>query len=160
MFKVLGFVLLGLLFSACDKTRVYEENHDLRSKSWFMDSVQVYTLKVEDVSKPYNLLINLRNSEAYPYYNLFLRYYLVDSLQNELKSQQLELILMDAKTGQPLGDGLGDIFSHQFPLLKAYTFPKSGTYTVKLKQYMRQDPLPEVHSVGLRLEEFVSSENK
>jgi gliding motility-associated lipoprotein GldH len=90
---------------------------------------------------------------------LFLRYYLSDSLGKELKSQQLELLLMDAKTGKPQGKGLGDIYTHQFDLLKNYTFQKPGSYQIKLKQYMRQDPLPEINSVGIRVEE-VSTEVK
>jgi gliding motility-associated lipoprotein GldH len=146
------FIAVLGLFS-CDRARVYEENHELASKSWYEDSVQTFSFAVNDVSKPYNVLINIRNSESYPYYNLFLRYYLSDSLGKELKSQQLELLLMDAKTGKPEGKGLGDIFSHQFNLLKGFVFPKAGTYTVKLKQYMRQDPLPDIYSVGVRVED-------
>lgn len=155
---ILGIGLLLTLVS-CDKTRVFEENHDFDSKNWFIDSIQTYSFSISDVSKPYNVLINLRNSDSYPYYNLFLRYYLSDSLGKESKSQQLELLLMDAKTGKPQGKGLGDIYTHQFDLLKNYTFQKPGSYQIKLKQYMRQDPLPEINSVGIRVEE-VSAEVK
>lgn len=161
---ILVQLLVSLFFTfaicSCDKNRVYEENHDLDSKSWYIDSVQAFSFKIEDVKKPYNVLINVRNSESYPYYNLFLRYYLTDSLGKELKSQQVELMLMDAKTGKPEGKGIGDIFSHQFGLLNGYIFQKPGTYTLKLKQYMRQDPLPEVYSVGIRVEDKISTEKK
>lgn len=162
--SVIGFqwlVGVGLLLSliSCDKTRVFEENNEFDSKNWYVDSVQTYRFTISDASKPYNVLINLRNSDSYPYYNLFLRYYLADSLGKELKSQQLELLLMDAKTGKPQGKGLGDIYTHQFSLLKNYTFQKRGSYQIKLKQYMRQDPLPEINSVGIRVEE-VSAEVK
>ena len=146
--------------SSCDDQRVFEENRELKSTNWFIDSVQTFTVKVEEINKPYNVLLNLRNSSSYPYYNLFLRYYLLDSTKKELKSQQLELLLMDPTTGKPTGDGLGDIYAHEFSLLKNYTFPKAGTYTVTLKQYMRQDPLPEIHSIGIRLENFVPSDKK
>jgi gliding motility-associated lipoprotein GldH len=154
-------ICIGIFLTliSCDKSRVFEENNEFDSKNWYVDSVQTYRFSISDVSKPYNVLINLRNSDSYPYYNLFLRYYLTDSLGKELKSQQLELLLMDAKTGKPQGKGLGDIYAHQFDLLKNYTFPKSGSYQIKLKQYMRQDPLPEINSVGIRVEE-VSSEVK
>jgi gliding motility-associated lipoprotein GldH len=59
---------------------------------------------------------------------------------------------MDAKTGKPQGTGLGDIFNHQFDLLHGFRFPKTGTYNMTLKQYMRQDPLPDIYSIGLRIE--------
>lgn len=158
--------LVGLLIccafslSSCDNKRVVEENKELKDSNWYIDSVQTFPLKVEDASKPYNLLINVRNSESYPYYNLFLRYYLLDSTKKEVKSQQLELILMDPVTGKPTGNGLGDIYAHQYPLLKQFTFPKAGLYYVKLKQYMRQDPLPEINSIGIRLENYSAPEKK
>jgi len=152
-FKASAFTLLVVLLCACDDKRVFEDNRDLASKSWYVDSVLTFQFEVKEPEKPYNLLINIRNSENYPYYNLFQRYYLSDSSGQELKSQQTELILMDPKTGRPLGKGLGDIYSHQFELLGNFTFPKKGKYTIKLKQYMRENPLPEVYSVGFRLEE-------
>lgn len=151
LYPFFGFLFL-FLAASCDKARVFEEHHEQKEHSWYIDSVQKFSFQIQDVSKPYNVLINLRNSDTYPYYNLFLRYYLSDSVGNELKTQQIELMLMDAKTGKPKGTGLGDIFNHQFELLHGFRFPKTGTYTVKLKQYMRQDPLPDIYSIGLRVE--------
>ena len=61
---------------------------------------------------------------------------------------------MHSKTGKPYGDGLGDIFSHQLPLpaLSNVRFLKRGKYTFKLRHYMRRDLLPEIVSMGLRIE--------
>ncbi|MBC7389149.1 MAG: gliding motility lipoprotein GldH [Opitutaceae bacterium] len=157
LFKI-SIVVFSLALISCDDKRVFEENNDFAGKVWYVDSLQVFKFKVEDISKPYNLLVNVRNSENYPYYNLFIRYYLQDSTGQEIKSQQTELILMEPTTGKPLGDGLGDVYSHKFEILKNFSFPKTGTYIIKLKQYMRQDPLPEIYSVGFRLENV--SKNK
>ncbi len=152
-FKILiaGFFVTGLV--ACDEKRLFEENNDLSGKTWYIDSLQVFKFKVDDISKPFNLLVNVRNSENYPFYNLYIRYYLQDSAGQEIKSQQTELILMEPSSGKPLGKGLGDIYSHKFEILKNFSFPKKGTYVIKLKQYMRQDPLPEIYSIGFRLED-------
>lgn len=153
---VLAFLSM-LFLSSCDSKRVFEANVELPKRNWYIDSIPSFRFKVEDASKAYNLLINVRNAESYPYYNLYLRYYLLDSTLKEIKAQQVELILMDPKTGKPTGDGLGDIYSHQYQLLGNFVFPKQGEYVVKLKQYMRQDPLPEINSVGIRLEDFSPS---
>jgi len=59
---------------------------------------------------------------------------------------------MDKTTGEPLGDGAGDIFDHQVLGLKNQVFPQNGTYTIKLQQYMRRDPLPGIMAVGVRVE--------
>ena len=62
------------------------------------------------------------------------------------------MFLMDAKTGRPLGSGIGDIYDHQFELLHDLKFNAAGTYKIILKQYMRKDPLPGILAVGIRVE--------
>ncbi len=143
---------LGVVCWACDPNRVYEHYHDIPKNQWFIDSVQTYTFTIEDPAIAYNVYYNVRNSISYPYYNLFVTYSLTDKQGKQLSSQLQELMLMDAKTGKPLGDGLGDIFDHQVISLSNYKFPAKGTYTFKIKQYMRKDPLPEIMSMGIRVE--------
>lgn len=137
---------------ACDPDRVYEQYHDIPENQWFIDSVQTFTFTIDDPAALYNIYYNVRNSISYPYYNLFVTHYLTDNKNKQLSSQLQELTLMDASTGKPLGDGLGDIFDHQIIALEKYTFPQKGVYTFKIKQYMRKDPLPEIMSIGIRVE--------
>ena len=141
-----------LALNACDEKRLYEQNTDLAGNQWYIDTIPSFTFRIADASKPYNIYYNVRNAISYPYYNLFVTYYLQDSTGKQLSSRLQELLLADSKTGKPLGDGLGDIFDHQILSLKNYRFPKNGTYTFRVKQYMRQDPLPFVMSVGVRVE--------
>ena len=61
-------------------------------------------------------------------------------------------MLFDQKTGKPLGDGLGDIYDHKVISSRSFMFPTKGKYTIKLKQYMRQDPLPYIMSMGVSVE--------
>jgi gliding motility-associated lipoprotein GldH len=63
-----------------------------------------------------------------------------------------ELILFDKKTGQPLGDGLGDLFDRQVLIFNDYQFAAAGTYSFKLKQFMRMKELPGIMSFGLKVE--------
>jgi gliding motility-associated lipoprotein GldH len=62
------------------------------------------------------------------------------------------ITLFDANTGEPLGDGLGDIWDHKVLIAKGISFDKIGKYTFKLRQEMRQDSLPSILSVGISLE--------
>lgn len=154
----LAYLFLGigiiLSFSACQDNRVYEQNIDLKNGQWYIDSVLTFQFKIEDAQSKYDFLYNIRNSVRYPYYNMYVTFYLEDSLGNVIDQELQNITLMDSRTGEPFGSGLGDIFSHQLniPRLTAYKFPDKGTYTLKLKQYMRQDPLPEILSLGLRVE--------
>jgi len=105
---------------------------------------------------PYNIYYNLRNSLSYPYYNLYLTRYLTDEKGTQIESRLDEILLMDPKTGEPRGEGLGDLFDHKVLIKNNYRFPKPGTYTIRIKQYMRQDPLPEILSVGIAVEKAVT----
>ncbi len=145
-------VVMALLIAGCDTNAVYKEYTDIEDGKWSIKNTPSFTFDIKDASIPYNIYYNLRNSLSYGYYNLYLTRYLRDSTGKELESRLDELILMDPKTGKPNGDGIGDIFDHKFLMKRNYRFPKPGQYTMQIRQYMRQDPLLNVLSVGITVE--------
>ena len=146
--------LLALVFlSACDESRVYEENVDFTDKKWVVDTVPSFEFEIADPSKPYNIYWNVRNTVSYPYRNLYLTYYIEDTTGRRITTDLHNMLLFEPKTGKPYGSGLGDIFSHQFMALPDYKFDRAGVYRVRLEQYMRTDTLPEIVSVGMRVED-------
>lgn len=148
---------IALLFAlwACDPARVYERNVDLAEAVWHKDSLVHFQINVADTSVPYHLSVNVRNASAYPYYNLYLKYALTDSVGKILHSELKDFHLFDPKSGRPLGDGLGDLFDHRFRILENMKFPGPGSYRLSVQHYMRVDQLPLVVSVGARLEKVV-----
>ncbi|GAB3706317.1 hypothetical protein GCM10027592_39680 [Spirosoma flavus] len=151
---IAGLMLLALVAS-CDSNAVYKEYTDIDEGKWFIKNAPSFTFQIDDASVPYNIYYNLRNSLSYGYYNLYLTRYLRDESGKELESRLDELILMDPKTGKPNGDGLGDLFDHKFLMKRNYRFPKPGKYTMQIRQYMRQDPLLNILSVGITVEKAV-----
>ncbi|SIT91485.1 gliding motility-associated lipoprotein GldH [Pontibacter indicus] len=142
-----------LLLSACDPSRVYEQNVELPEKSWTVDNAPVFEFAITDTTKRYNVYFNVRYSLAYDYYNLYLQHRLTAPDSSLVSSTLTELHLMDAKTGKPEGKGSSDIYDMQSLALKEIAFPQVGTYRLQLTQYMRRDPLPNILSVGVRVEE-------
>jgi gliding motility-associated lipoprotein GldH len=63
-----------------------------------------------------------------------------------------ELVLFDPSTGKKLGEGLGDVYDHKILAFKGFSFPKKGKYKIQVKQYMRQNPLADIVSVGFTIE--------
>ncbi|HSI90576.1 MAG TPA: gliding motility lipoprotein GldH [Adhaeribacter sp.] len=141
-----------LALSSCDQNRVYEKNNDLENNNWAIANIQEFSFEVKDVSKKYDIYFNVRNALFYEYYNLYLKHTLTDSAGEVISTNLHEMYLMDKTTGRPLGDGAGDIFDHQVLALKDQRFSQPGTYTLKLQQYMRQDPLPGIMAIGVRVE--------
>ena len=147
------FVLLILsLLMSCDSRKVYDDFTDFDEGFWHQDSVISFSFDIEDTSKPYHLKAQIRNSQSYPYHNMYYRYTLKDASDSVLSEEQEQIFLFDPKTGKPNGGGLGDMFDNSQIVLENYTFEKAGTYSVDLKQFMRLDTLPFILSVGWRVE--------
>ena len=146
---LLGLLSIGLV--ACDGNRVYQQAYDFEDSGWHLDTIPAFEFQIED-RQPKNLILSLRNSISYPYRNIYLTYYLEDSLGNELASELVNLPLFDEKTGKPFGSG-SSIYQHTVGVLNGFSFPGTGRYTFKVAQYMREIELKEVESVGFRVEE-------
>ncbi|QKZ11980.1 gliding motility lipoprotein GldH [Spirosoma sp. KUDC1026] len=153
----LALLVVVAVMSGCDTNAVYKEYTDIDEGKWFVKDAPSFTFEIKDTTIAYNIYYNLRNSLSYDYYNLYLTRYLRDESGKELESRLDELILMDPKTGKPTGEGIGDLFDHKFLMKRNYRFPKAGKYTMQIKQYMRQDPLLHVESVGITVEKAASA---
>lgn len=144
--------MITLLMMGCDSNRVYEKNVEFKDRTWKIAAPAAFDFQIKDATRKYNLLMDVRNSIEYPYARLFVNY----NLRGDSASLAKELIsvyLFDQKTGKPFGtSGLGDIYDHQFPVLKNFTFKKAGTYQMNFQQFMRQDTIPGIIAIGLRVE--------
>ena len=144
-------VLIGLLCS-CEGNKVFEGFRDFKQGFWSQDSVVTFNFKIEDAGLSYNLMAHFRNSQNYPYHNMYYRYALKNDMGTVLDERLMQIFLFDKKTGKPNGGGIGDLFDNSQAILKDYTFYKAGDYSVELKQHMRMDSLPSILSVGWRVE--------
>ncbi|NIG52475.1 gliding motility lipoprotein GldH [Chitinophaga sp. Cy-1792] len=146
---------LFLLAAACKppKMDAYEKNLEIPGHDWAYDYKPSFEVKFEpeDTAWLYNIYVNVRHTAAYPYSNLWLlvgTQYPGDSIP---QSQRVELPLAEA-SGKWLGSGIDDIYEHRVPIQRNAIFDKPGTYKISFEQNMRQNPLPNVMNVGLRIE--------
>ena len=151
------YLLTTILFSF-DSNSVFKDHEDIEDGQWYLKKEPSFTFEIKDTTQAYNIYYLVRNSIAYPYYNLYVKRFLINDKKKIVNEALNELILMDEKTGKPMGDGLGDLFDHKIIALKNYRFPRAGKYTFKIRQYMRQDPLPAILSMGVSVESVVSSQ--
>lgn len=144
------FALLALL-SACDPNHVFEENTDFANYSWDVQKKPTFSFAIADTVALYDVYFNVRNASVYPYYNLFVKATLSGPPGVESTARLHQMLLMDAKTGEPQGSGTGDLYDHSFRALPRQRFGRPGRYTITLEQYMRQDQLPGLMAVGVRV---------
>lgn len=154
-FRIVLIFLVMLV--SCNPNRIFEKNVKLKDRLWDIHQPAIFQFSIEDIHFPYDFYFNLRNSILYPYQNIYLNYSLSDTLGNVFKTDLVNIKLFDSKTGEPLGDGLGDIFDHQYEVINHYRFNNPGVYQMKINHYMRPDTLIEIMSVGLRIDKVIEN---
>ena len=146
-------LITTIVLTACDDSRVFERNVDFETRSWRVADKPQFEFEIDRTDVPYNLYCNFRNEEAFPFARFFYKYYLLDSTGIELSNALSGEFLFDAKTGKPFGQsGLGDIYYHQFLVLKDFRFNRPGKYVMRLEQFSTDDTLEGILSAGVRVE--------
>ena len=149
------FIFSALLVVSCDKKRVFDEYKSVGS-AWHKDSIVNFTLPELDPAKKYNLFINLRANDAYPYNNLFLIVSL-DQPDGLTKVDTLEYQMAD-EDGNMLGEGFSDIKESMLFYKEKLQFNK-GKYDIHIRHAVREtgkvpgvENLEGITEVGFRIE--------
>lgn len=154
------FVVLVISIMSCDSKRVFDEYQSV-SGAWHKDKAIEFKLVPPDTTKTYNLFINLRNTEAYKFSNLYLIVEL--NYPNGKALKDTLSYAMARKDGTLLGTGFSDIKEnklwykgHEAP----FVFEETGEYRVSIQQAMREngrvsgiDKLEGITDVGFRIEQ-------
>lgn len=144
--KFLTAILIITLFS-CDNNRVFEKNTDFKLFEWEHDSEVVFNFKIED-EKPKNVLVNFRHTSVFLSRNVLLSLKITNP-KNETEKIDINIPLSEPN-GMWFGDCSGNICDIQFPI--NYTFIDTGNYIFSFTQNMRENPLSNIMSIGLRIE--------
>jgi gliding motility-associated lipoprotein GldH len=145
-------IVLIVFLAGCDRNTVFEGKQDFPNKYWVFNNPATFDFEITDPDRSYDILVNVRNSSKYSYQNIYLQYYLEDEAGKLISRELKNIQLFNAKTGVPVGTGLGDIYDVERPFLEDYTFDAPGKYSFRVDQFMRQDSLPEILAVGLRVQ--------
>lgn len=148
--NVAGIILVALMAVSCTGNEVFFQYQPIDPKGWSKDSLYSFDIPVTDSLASYNVYVNVRNTGAYPYQNLwlFLERMAPDST---MVRDSIELYLADQR-GKWLGSGIGSI--HEMPVLyqQNMRFNNKGTYQYRIYQGMRDELLQGIHDIGMKVE--------
>jgi len=137
-------ILVVILFFSCDKKRVFDEYKSVGS-AWHKDSIVTFNLPKLDSTKQYNLFVNLRDNNNYPFNNLFL----IVSMEKPngfIKVDTLEYQMANPD-GSLLGDGFSDI--KESKLFYKEKIKLQGIAKIHIKQAVRENgKIPGVKALG------------
>ena len=149
-------LLVVVLFFSCDKKRVFDEYKSVGG-AWHKDSIVTFDLPELDSTKKYNLFVNLRANNDYPFNNLFL-IVAIERSNGFTKVDTLEYQMANAD-GSLLGDGFTDLKESKLVYKDKVRF--EGKYKVHIKQAVRENgkvpgvnALEGITDVGFRIEKI------
>jgi gliding motility-associated lipoprotein GldH len=151
MHKCKIFVFCGLfvcLLNACNKINVYEKQVSIPDFKWKKDFIPSFTFENTDKTSKKNIYVVIRHTNNYPYNNLWVR--LTAKNATNTKADSTFNIQLTNQNKTWLGKGMDDIYEVRQQLT---TFVgDTGVYTFALENIMRDNVLPEILNVGLRME--------
>lgn len=148
-FSMIAF--LGIVSAGCNPGLLYEKYLEIEGKGWKHIEPITFEVEVDDISVPYDVYVNLRHTNDYPYSNLWLMMYTYPPEGEQATQQRMELKLAQAD-GRWLGNGLGTNVTHEIRVRQKFVFPTKGTYAFTIEHDMREQIVPAVSHVGLRIE--------
>ena len=129
------FILIFFSLISCDQKRVFDEYQSV-GKSWHKDSIVSFDLPELDPKKTYNLYVNVRDNDDYPFNNSFL----IVSLEQPNKQIKVDTLeyQMTNPDGTLLGEGFTDIKENKLFYKDKVSFSQKGLYKVHIKHALIQ----------------------
>ena len=149
MHKISGlFLLIFLTSCGSSEENVIMNNVD---NKWSKKTVQKFNLEISDPENPKNLIFVVRNNNNYPYSNIR---FIVNLTQPKTNINEIDTLnyILAKPNGEWLGTGFGETKETLFQYKLNYKFPKKGTYEVNVSQAMRNDDLPGIEDLGIKIE--------
>lgn len=141
------------LFTSCTTVDVFEKNVSLPKQEWSSSLKPEINIEISDTASLYHIYFVIRHTDAYRYNNIWINIYTLFPGDSSMRKQRFDILLATDNKGW-LGSGMDDIFEHRYRLTQnqPVRFPRPGSYKFVIENIMRDDPLPEILNVGIRVE--------
>jgi gliding motility-associated lipoprotein GldH len=149
--KLLLGIALGCLMTACNSPIVYHSYHSLPAKGWTKSDTLSFRVSIADsLPTTFRLFVEVRNRMDYPYLNLSLLVAQNFSDSTSMASNRVNFTLATAE-GNWTGKGWGSLYqSEQF--VRGVHTQGAGEYTITVCSGMKDEQLPGINDIGIRIE--------
>lgn len=151
-YGILSIIGILLIFAACNSARpAFEENVAIAEGMWDKDNAISVIMPVEDTLQYYNLQLYIRNRNDYPYSNLYL--FVTSVAPSGATVTDTVQYRLAEDNGKWIGKGSSQMWDNRFPFYSNIRFAVKGNYRFIIRHGMRNNVLPGISDVGLRLVE-------
>lgn len=126
-----------LVLLSCDTNVVKSEYRSLQGGVWNKDDVLQFSFTELDTVVEHDIFINVRNSNTFPYSNLFVIASLTTP-EGKVIKDTLEYT-MAMPDGTWMGKGSGSIKENKLWYKENIVFPSPGVYTIEVSHAMRKN---------------------
>ncbi|MFI5171294.1 MAG: gliding motility lipoprotein GldH, partial [Chitinophagales bacterium] len=122
----LFFAAMLCLIISCEQSRVFDKNIPLNKNGWNYGEQIQFEVNVNDTIIPYNLYVNVRHTDEYPYDNLWVKLTTVfpdsTSRQNEIN------VKLSEPDGKWTGNCVDGICFNSVLVQNNFLLPQKGKY--------------------------------
>jgi len=146
--KLLLFITVLFGIISCSHNEFFFKYRSFSNAEWNREDPAVFHVNVEDITQPYNVSIELRNNNTYPFSNiwLFVDYRMPDGA-SRLDTVSVELADV---YGKWYGRGMS-LYNLSIPYETHVLYPDTGTYIYSIRQGMRENQLKGISDIGLKI---------
>ena len=147
-------IVFGICFlmsiNACQTIPLSEQNTIHPDHQWNSAKPEKYLFNITDTNQLYKIIFVIRHHNAYHYKNIWIELS-HSSASESAKTETFNLNLANDQKGW-LGTGMDDIYDHRVLMnTQPLKLPK-GSFKVSIQQIMREDPLQNILTTGVRVE--------
>ncbi len=149
-FRIVGSICFLIGMAACQTIPLSEQNTIHADHQWNSTKPEKYLFNITDTNSLYKVIFVIRHHNAYHYKNIWVE--LVHSSPGvKAQIQSFNLNLADDQKGW-LGTGMDDLYDQRIPLTAKPIKLKYGINEFTIRHTMREDPLQNILSTGIRIE--------
>jgi gliding motility-associated lipoprotein GldH len=150
--KIIAVIIFCIALQACHTIGVFEKTEAFAGHAWPAADTLHFTFNIEDTAANYNVYVVLRHTDAYKYNNIWLNITSTSPGDTAVSRQQAFVL---ANNNGWLGTAMDDVIEQRMSITGSAVRFKKGSYTVALRQIMRDDPLQHILNAGVRVEKAV-----
>ena len=141
------FILSCLILSACVNKNTHIDFYSFKNAKWDKDSICQFKVNISDTINPYQIFIETRNDNSYPYRNIWL-FVDIKTPSENIRKDTIGFDLAD-DFGKWFGQGIS-VYKLEVLYEKSIIFPQSGNYVFSIRHGMRDDVLKGISEVGIK----------
>lgn len=144
-------LLLAALLSSCNNDYFFEDYTDLGDQGWSLSEVQTFEFETSDTASVLNFYLDLRNTEAYPYQNIY-AFIEMTFPNGQTLRDTIEYPYLADDAGRWTGGGMGSSYDNSILYKQGGKLPLPGEYLIKVQHGMRDSILLGIERVGIHID--------